>query len=116
CKELKLHHYYPLWGMDRETLLNQMLDSGMKIIFSAVAAHGLDQSWLGKPLNRERATRLKELNQNYGVDMCGEGGEYESLVIDAPWLKHKIEIIEADKTWDGFSGRYLIKKAMLFSK
>jgi len=116
CKELDLYHYHPLWGRDRETLLYEMQQSNMNIIFSAVAAHGLDQSWLGESLTPERILRLKSLNQKYGVDMCGEGGEYESLVIDAPWFTHRININNAEKTWDGVSGRYNIKEACLKPK
>ena len=90
-----------------------MQKSGMEIIFSAVAAHGLDQSWLGEPLTSERIQKLKALNQKYGVDMCGEGGEYESLVLDAPWFRQRIKINQVEKTWDGVSGRYHIRDACL---
>jgi ABC transporter with metal-binding/Fe-S-binding domain ATP-binding protein len=116
CKELDLKHLSPLWGRDREPLLNEMLDSGMKIIFSAVAAHGLDKSWLGKPLTQQRISQLKALNDKYSVDIAGEGGEYESLVIDAPWFKQSIRIINSEKTWDGVSGRYVIREAALYPK
>ena len=116
CDELGLTHHSPLWARDREELLHEMLDGGMKIIFSAVAAHGLDQSWLGEPLTPERITGLKKLNDRFGVDMCGEGGEYESLVVDAPWFAKRIEITESEMTWDGVSGRYNIKKAKLVDK
>ena len=116
CIELGLTHLSPLWGKEREQLLHDMLGSGMKIIFSAVAAHGLDQTWLGEPITPERVAKLKSLNQMYGVDMCGEGGEYESLVLDAPWFTRRIEITEADKTWDGVSGRYNIKTATLVDR
>jgi len=116
CKELGLYHFHPLWGRDREELLYEMQQSGMEIIFSAVAAYGLDQDWLGEPLITERILRLKALNQKYGVDMCGEGGEYESLVIDAPWFRQRIKINQAQKTWDGVSGRYHIRDACLEPK
>ena len=116
CEELDLYHFHPLWGRERETLLYEMQQSGMNIIFSAVAAHGLDQSWLGEPITETRIQELKSLNQKYGVDMCGEGGEYESLVLDAPWFTHCIKIIEAEKTWDGVSGRFNIREACLTPK
>ncbi len=116
CHELGLTHLSPLWARDREQLLHEMLSSGMQIIFSAVAAHGLDQSWLGEPLTPERITKLRNLNDRFGVDMCGEGGEYESLVVDAPWFTRRIEIHEAERTWDGVSGRYNIKKAQLVDR
>lgn len=116
CKELELTHHSPIWGRDREELLNEMLESGMTIIFSAVAAHGLDKTWLGQTIDQERANKLKQLSDKYGVDMCGEGGEYESLVLDTPWWSKKIEIIDAEMTWDGVSGRYNIREARLIVK
>ena len=116
CEELGLTHFHPLWGMDREQLLNEMLDSCMKVIFSAVAAHGLTQKWLGEPLTPKIIVQLRELHTRYGVDMCGEGGEYESLVTDAPWFTQRIRISEAEKTWDGTSGRYHIQEAVLEPK
>ncbi len=116
CDELGLTHLSPLWGRNREELLQEMLESGMKIIFSAVAAHGLDQSWLGQPIDHTIATKLKQLSDKYGVDMCGEGGEYESLVLDAPWFNKRIEILDAETTWDGVSGRYNIREARLVVK
>jgi asparagine synthase (glutamine-hydrolysing) len=116
CAELEISHFSPLWGHDREELLYNMIDSKMEIIFSAVAAMGLDESWLGKPLDLERINTLKKLNEKYCVDICGEGGEYESLVVDAPWFKRRIKINNAYKVWDGVSGRYIIKNAELVLK
>ena len=116
CDELGLTHLSPLWGKEREQLLQDMLGSGMNIIFSAVAAHGLDQTWLGEPITPKRVARLKKLSDRYGVDMCGEGGEYESLVLDAPWFTRRIQITEAEKTWDGVSGRYNIINATLVDR
>lgn len=116
CAELGIVHFSPLWGQNREELLYKMIDSKMEIIFSAVAAIGLDESWLGKQLDLERINRLKKLNEKYRVDICGEGGEYESLVIDAPWFKKRIKINDVVKIWDGISGQYIIKNAELVPK
>jgi len=90
-----------------------MIESKMEIIFSAVAAIGLDESWLGKTLDLERIVYLKILNKKYKVDICGEGGEYESLVLGAPWFKRRIKIVDAHYVWDGVSGRYIITDAHL---
>ena len=114
--KLGIKHLSPLWGKDRKQLLNDMIESGMEIIFSAVAAHGLDKTWLGEKIDTGRVSKLKALSDKYGVDMCGEGGEYESLVVDAPWFTKRIQIKHADKTWDGVSGRYNIREALLVVK
>jgi diphthine-ammonia ligase len=116
CGELGLTHLYPLWGRDRGELLRSVLGKGIKAIFTVVAAQGLDESWLGAELDEATVRRLLHLNEEYGVDPCGEGGEYETLVLDAPWLKSKIIVHRARKTWDGVSGRYIISDARLCLK
>jgi diphthine-ammonia ligase len=116
AEDLGLKHLSPIWGRNREELINEMLESGMEIIFSSVAAHGLDKTWLGKPLDQERISKLKAISEKFGVDMCGEGGEYESLVVDAPWFSKRINILDAEETWDGVSGKYNIHEAKLVGK
>ncbi len=116
CGELELTHLSPLWGRGREELLRLVLNKGMKIIFTAVAARGLDESWLGRRLNESALKDLLALSRDYGVDPCGEGGEYESMVLDAPWFSKEIVVSKADKTWDGVSGRYVIMEARLHGK
>ncbi|MFH0850549.1 MAG: diphthine--ammonia ligase [Candidatus Bathyarchaeota archaeon] len=116
CRELGLAHVSPLWGHDRAELLMQVIDEGMDVIITAVAAHGLDESWLGRELNLEAVSQLLRLRKDYGVDPCGEGGEYESLVLDAPWFRKTVVVSKVEKIWDGLTGRYVIKEARLGEK
>jgi ABC transporter with metal-binding/Fe-S-binding domain ATP-binding protein len=116
CDDLEITHFSPLWGQNGEDLLYKMIESKMEIIFSSVAALGLDKSWLGKTLNFDRIESLKNLNKKYKVDIYGEGGEYESLVLDAPWFNKRIYIVDSYIVWNGLSGRYIIKDAHLVSK
>lgn len=116
CSELGLEHVNPLWGRERVGLLNEMLCRGMVIVFSAVAAQGLDQKWLGRKLDKQALNSLVQLRERYGVDPCGEGGEYESLVLDAPWFRYRIEVKKAERSWDGVSGRYRVVEADLVPK
>ena len=116
CDELGLEHVNPLWGRERVGLLNEMLSRGMVIVFSAVAAQGLDQKWLGRKLDKQALNSLVQLRERYGVDPCGEGGEYESLVLDAPWFRYRIEVKEAERSWDGVSGRYRVAEANMVPK
>lgn len=116
CNDLGIYHYHPIWGVDRKKLLEELIQRDMNIIFSSVAAHGLDSSWLGEKLNQARFKRLVDLNKKYGLDICGEGGEYETLVIDTSWFRKRIKILEAEKTWEGISGKYIIRKATLETK
>jgi diphthine-ammonia ligase len=113
CTKLGLLHYAPLWGMDPEKVLTAEISSGMNIIFTAVAARGLDASWLGRKLDFRTLNELRLLHTHYGLNICGEGGEYETLVTNAPWFISKLDILKTEIVWDGISGKYLVKDASL---
>lgn len=116
CSKLGLTHYAPLWGMRFEKVLTDEILSGLEIIFSAVAARGLDKTWLGKKLDTNTLNELILLHSKYGLNICGEGGEYETLVINAPWFISKLNIIKTETKWDGTSGKFFVKEASLIKK
>jgi diphthine-ammonia ligase len=116
CGELGITHLSPLWGKDPQELLEAEIRSGMEIIVTHVAARGLDQHWLGRRMDMKAAAELKIFGERYGVNVCGEGGEYESLVVDAPWFKKRLEIRKAEATWEGTSGTYMVDEATLRGK
>lgn len=58
----------------------------MQVVLVKTAALGLTPAaHLARPL-LEVAPHLAKLNQLYGSHVCGEGGEYETLTLDAPWF------------------------------
>ncbi|KAI8907312.1 hypothetical protein EDD86DRAFT_184112, partial [Gorgonomyces haynaldii] len=82
-----------LWQMDQEQLLQSMIDAGLEAILIKVACAGLDQRHLGKTLS-EMQPHLLRMQSKYGIHVCGEGGEFESLVLDAPIFKQRMVIDE----------------------
>lgn len=116
CKELKLKPLAPLWQENPKKLLQEILDLKFQVIFVGVYAYGFDISWLGKKLDEKAIEELKELNRRYGISLIGEGGEYETLVVDAPFFKRRIGLVETEKIWKGESGYLLIKKVELVEK
>lgn len=116
CEELGLLHVAPLWGMDGYELLEEMLSEGMVIMVTAVAAGGLDERWLGRILDEDALDELGTLNKLYGVNVCGEGGEIETLVLDAPWFRGRLQIVRAKRHWDGVRGAFLVEEARLVPK
>lgn len=108
CEELNLISFAPLWHKNPETLLREMLESGFEIIITAAAARGLDESWLGRRIDEKCIEDLRELNRKYKIHMSGEGGEFETLVLDMPMFRKKLKILEARKEWSEMSGTYVI--------
>jgi len=116
CVDLGLRSITPLWHVDPELYLNEIIKNNFKIIFTSVSAGGLNESWLGRTLDEQALSELKELKTKIGININGEGGEYETMVLDGPLFKSRIEIQEAEKVWLNDHGIYRIKKARLVKK
>jgi len=116
CSELEIEHVAPLWGRESSELVLEMITNGMTFIVTAVAAMGLDEKWLGRTLDGNALEELKSLSEMYGVDVCGEGGEMETLVLDAPWFTSRLEIVSARPEWDGVRGSLHVEEAHLIQK
>ena len=112
CDELGLEMYAPLWHKDPESLLFEMIGY-MDIIMVKVAAGGMDESWLGRSFDQKMIADLKELHRKYRVHLAGEGGEYETLVLNMPYYSKKIKLIETKKMWMGDHGVLKVIKTEL---
>lgn len=98
CDELGIKCFSPLWHMDQEKEMDLLLKKNFKFILVKIAADGLDASWLGKEITQEEITKLKSLNKKNGLNIAGEGGEYESLVLDAPFFNKSIKLLKTSIT------------------
>ncbi|WIV67564.1 diphthine--ammonia ligase [Natrialbaceae archaeon AArc-T1-2] len=112
CDRLECDLFAPLWREDPLELAEAMLEAGFETKIVQVAAYGLDESWLGRTLDREAIGELEELNEEYGVHVLGEGGEFETLVVDAPHMDRRIDL-EYETEWDGTRGRIRVTDARL---
>ncbi|MCD6312987.1 MAG: diphthine--ammonia ligase [Thaumarchaeota archaeon] len=116
CSEMGLRFVTPLWGLEPIKLLERMISEGFTIMIVGVAAEGLGKDLLGRILDEKMIAFLKELWKRYGVSPLGEGGEFESLVVDAPIFRKRIEILDYEICWTGYSGFMKIKSARLVEK
>jgi len=112
CDRLDAELFAPLWQRDPRELAEAMLDAGFEIRIIQVAAAGLDESWLGRTLDREALADLERLDDEYGVHVLGEGGEFETIVTDGPHMDRPIELT-FEREWDGTRGRVRITDARL---
>jgi len=113
CKKLNLKSIAPLWGINPEKYLGELIKNNFKVIITGVSADGLDESFLGRKIDNKLIEDLKKLNIHLG----GEGGEYETFVLDCPLFKKKIIVSKAINMMESKnSGIYEIKKMMLIEK
>ncbi|MGB9684383.1 MAG: TIGR00289 family protein [Candidatus Bathyarchaeales archaeon] len=116
CKQLGLECINPLWQEKPPKILKEILDLKFEVIITGVFAYGFSKDWLGRKIDRETVKALADLNERFGVSLVGEGGEYETLVLDAPFFKKRLKILEAEKVWRNQSGYFIVKKAELEEK
>lgn len=109
CDDLGLRLFAPLWRKDQDMLLDLMVDSGIRAVIVGCYAEGFDESWLGRPIDAACVKDLRALRDRYGVSVMGEGGEYESMVLDAPMFRHPLEIKECDKVWKRDRGTLFVR-------
>jgi len=92
CANAGLTALLPLWQQDREQLVMQMIAAGIKaIIVSCNEVLGPD--FLGRLIDEQCVTDLK----NAGVDVCGENGEFHTLVIDCPLFANGVDVTVTEK-------------------
>ncbi len=113
CEELGLKVFSPLWHVDQETYMRELLDSGFSFILTRVAADGLDKGWLGRPLTVQDVDALAALHKVNGINVAFEGGEAETLMVDGPCFSKKIVLGETSVVEDGLMATLVIDSAEL---
>lgn len=116
CSDLELESFAPLWHRDPKEYMEEILKLEFEVIITSVSAEGLDESWIGRRIDGELLHELLELHDKYGIHIAFEGGEAETLVLDCPLFKKRINIIEAEKIWMSDSGYLSIKDVVLEEK
>lgn len=103
CRNAGLSALYPLWHANREENAREVINLGYKCVIKSIDNTKLPKSMLGKILDE---ALLEEMAQ-CGIDVCGENGEYHTLVVDGPIFRSPIQYT-AGKILD-FGERSLIE-------
>ena len=92
CKKLGLKSINQLWQKPELEYLNELINDKFKIIITSVSAYPLNDSLLGRVIDKSLIEELQILNQKYKIHIAGEGGEFETLVIDCPLFKEPLKV------------------------
>jgi diphthine-ammonia ligase len=76
CATAGLGCYLPLWQESRRALIDEFVGDGAQATIIAVRLDRLDPRFLGRELTAALVTELEAA----GVDVCGEEGEYHTIV------------------------------------
>jgi uncharacterized protein (TIGR00290 family) len=101
CAGLPVQTLMPLWHADRRALLGELVAAGFEVILSCVKRPWFTGDWLETRIDRAGIARLERLRVENGVDLCGENGEYHTLVLNGPGFGRGIEITDWSPRADG---------------
>ena len=64
CEKLKLKSIAPLWHIDPEQYIKDLIKDNFRAIITGIAAEGLTKEFLGKEINKDFLDKIKKLNIN----------------------------------------------------
>lgn len=112
ANDLGLAVVTPLWHGNVEQYMERIVrEFDVRIV--GVAAAGLDASVLGWRIDQETLQHLRAVREEHGIHLAGEGGEYETLVCDAPLFEQSIVIDAAVPAFEDGRGVLRVEEAHL---
>ncbi len=91
CADLGIEAIEPLWHKSTEEILTGFIDAGFEAIVVSAQAKLIDEEWIGRRVDKNFMEYLKAKD----IDLCGENGEYHTLVVNGPLFKRRIEVTES---------------------
>jgi len=95
CDELELKCINPLWKKNEIKYLKELIKNKFEVIITGVFAYPLDNSWLGRPIDNKFIEKVQILSKKYKIHPAGEGGEFETFVLDCPLFKKPLKITDS---------------------
>ena len=89
AESLDIEVFAPLWQMDPELLLKEVA-ARMDAVIVVTAADGLSEEFLGSHIDNDLIERLMKISARHHIHLAGEGGEYESLALNAPFYSRPL--------------------------
>ncbi|MGK0232715.1 MAG: diphthine-ammonia ligase [Patescibacteria group bacterium] len=110
CSGLGVAVFNPLWLKSQEEILEEILSLGMKVVVDGVFADGLNASYLGREIDDTFIVDVRKLHDTLGIEIAGEGGEYETCCLWAPWFSSYC-MIESFR--DFSEGKYSYRRELI---
>ncbi|XP_040568599.1 diphthine--ammonia ligase [Lepeophtheirus salmonis] len=112
CSRMGLKSLTYLWERNQRELLQEMISCPIEAIVVKVATLGLDESHLGKTI-AELQPHLLKMADKFGINVCGEGGEYETFTLNCPLFKKKLVLKETEVVPNGADVYHLLLKSLV---
>lgn len=117
CNDLDIYSINPLWQTNEKEYLNELLKNKFEILIVQIASYPFTKNMLKKTIDEKLKNELINISDKYQISCVGEGGEFETFVLDSPLFTKKLQIISSEKIMDSEnSGHFQIKEMELKEK
>jgi len=109
--------YVPLWRKEPGRVVREEIATGLDIRLVHLAAEPLTPELLGRRLDLDLVREIERRGRDVRrVNVAGEGGEFETLVVDAPFFEERIELEAVERIITGATARLRVTRARLAAK
>jgi uncharacterized protein (TIGR00290 family) len=115
CFKNKLFSINPLWKINEEEYLNYLIKFNFKVEIIGIFSYPFTKNLIGKRIDEKLISYLKDSNRRYKTSLIGEGGEFETFVVDSPLYKKELFIEYQDIICDSKNSCVGIIKNIIFN-
>lgn len=92
CNRLNLECFNPLWQKNQLEILKDLIKENFNVIIVGVFAYPLNKKFLGRKIDKKFIIEAKKLLDEFKINPAGEGGEFESFVLNCPLFKSELKV------------------------
>ena len=92
CDKLKLDCINPLWQKNEAEYLYDLVEDNFNVVLTGVFAEPFNEKWLGRKIDLDFIRETRKLHDKYKIHVAGEGGEFETFVLNCPMFSRPIKV------------------------
>jgi ABC transporter with metal-binding/Fe-S-binding domain ATP-binding protein len=100
---LKMECFNPLWQHDQIEILEELIQKRFDVILIGTFGYGMDKL-IGRRIDKGFIAEIKLLKERLKINPAGEGGEFESFVLNAPYYTKPLKISKSNILKDDSGG------------
>jgi diphthine-ammonia ligase len=110
--ELSLTCFSPLWQKPQLQILEELESLGFEVMITGVYGQGMEEFFCRR-IDKGFITEIKAAAEQLKLNLAGEGGEYESLVLFGPNFQKRLVILKSHPIGPPISRTLVVDKVSL---
>ncbi|MGQ9730739.1 MAG: diphthine--ammonia ligase [Candidatus Zipacnadales bacterium] len=92
CTSVGIEAVHPLWGRSPEAVVRAFVEAGFEAVIVSGDPAYFSEAQMGLPITPHF---IQWCGETPGIDVCGENGEYHTLVLDGPLFQRRLRLTES---------------------